>query len=92
MSKQSELVIVDPLDHKNNVAERLFQFSNVKSTLMICYIVAKDNCECSCHYIDNNDNTNSNNNNNNSSSIESKEHCVLNKIFKTIKRLTDNFI
>ena len=57
MSKQSELVIVDPLDHKNNVAERLFQFSNVKSTLMICYIVAKDNCECGCHYIDNDNNT-----------------------------------
>lgn len=84
MSKQSELVIVDPLDHKNNVAERLFQFSNVKSTLMICYIVAKDNCECGCHYIDNDNTTNS--------GIESKEHCILNKIFKTIKRLTDNFI
>ena len=89
MSKQSELVIVDPLDHKNNVAERLFQFSNVKSTLMICYIIAKDNCECGCHYIDN-DNNNINNSNNNG--IESKEHCILNKIFKTIKRLTDNFI
>ena len=74
MSKQSELVIV----------ERLFQFSNVKSTLMICYIVAKDNCECGCHYIDNDNTTNS--------GIESKEHCILNKIFKTIKRLTDNFI
>jgi hypothetical protein len=84
MSKQSELVIVDPLDHKNNVAERLFQFSNVKSTLMICYIVAKDNCECGCHYIDNDNTTNN--------GIESKEHCILNKIFKTIKRLTDNFI
>ena len=84
MSKQSELVIVDPLDHKNNVAERLFQFSNVKSTLMICYIVAKDNCECGCHYIDNDNTTNS--------GIENKEHCILNKIFKTIKRLTDNFI
>ena len=87
MSKQSELVIVDPLDHKNNVAERLFQFSNVKSTLMICYIVAKDNCECGCHYIDSDSNSNSH-----STSIESKEHCILNKIFKTIKRLTDNFI
>lgn len=72
-----ELVIIDPCDSKLNLAEKTFRFSNIKLAFMIGYNIAKDNCECSCHYKGN-------------ICTEEKEHCLLNKIFKTVKRFTPN--
>lgn len=73
-----EIAVIDPCEMKNNLTEKTFKFENIKLTLMIGYFIAKDSCECSCHYAPDS----------NSSSVE-KEHCVLNKIFKTVKRFTD---
>ena len=73
----ADVVIIDPCDNKNNLAEKTYRFSNIKLALMIGYVVARDNCECSCHYKE-------------EKKEKEKEHCVLNKIFKTVKRLTNN--
>ena len=78
MNHPTQLVIIDPLNHMNNVAERTFNFVNVKLAFKIAYTISKDICECCCHYL-----------------IGDKqrffelgsEHCILKKIFKTVKRL-----
>lgn len=77
-NQTNELVVMDPLNNDNNVAEKMFDFSDVRLALMISYIVSKDNCECGCHY--NCCNSDSNN--------QDKDHCILNRIFKTVKRFT----
>lgn len=80
MKHPNELIIIDPLNNKNNVAERTFHFGNVKIPFLIGYAFAKDNCECSCHYLSGASHN----------SFEDKDHCILKKIFKTVKRLTNN--
>ena len=72
-----ELIIVDPLNKQNNVAKSTFQFMNIKMGFLIAFMVAKEDCECGCHYgyIQNNKfNT---------------EHCILKRIFNSIKRFKD---
>ena len=72
-----ELIIVDPLNKQNNVAKSTFHFMNIKMVFMIAYMVAKEDCECGCHYgcIQN--------------KLDKTEHCILKRIFNSIKRFKD---
>ena len=76
-SNSHELIIVDPLNKNNNVAKSTFQFMNIKMAFMIAYMVAKEDCECGCHYL----------------GIQNKlfntEHCILKRIFNSVKRFSD---
>ena len=74
---QHELIIVDPLNRLNNVAKSTFQFMNIKMGFLIAFMVAKEDCECGCHYecMQN--------------KIENTEHCILKRIFNSIKRFKD---
>ena len=50
---------------------------NIKMAFMIAYMVAKEDCECGCHF----------------SAIQNKyfetEHCILKRIFNSVKRFSD---
>jgi non-canonical poly(A) RNA polymerase PAPD5/7 len=72
-----ELIIVDPLNKQNNVAKSTFQFMNIKMGFLIAFMVAKEDCECGCHYgcMQNN--------------LDKTEHCILKRIFNSIKRFKD---
>ena len=76
-SNSHELIIVDPLNRLNNVAKSTFQYMNIKMAFMIAYMVAKEDCECGCHY----------------EGIQNKhfdtEHCILKRIFNSVKRFSD---
>ena len=76
-SNSHELIIIDPLNKQNNVAKSTFQFMNIKMAFMIAYMVAKEDCECGCHF----------------SAIQNKyfetEHCILKRIFNSVKRFSD---
>ena len=76
-SNNHELIIVDPLNKQNNVAKSTFQFMNIKMAFMIAYMVAKEDCECGCHY----------------DIISNKhfetEHCIIKRIFNSVKRFSD---
>ena len=76
-SNLDSLIIIDPFNSRNNLCEKMnnYSYSYIKLALMIAYCILKDNCECSCHYDE-------------SICYEGKNHCILNKIFKTIKRFT----
>lgn len=76
---QSELFIMDPLNHSNNVAKTTFQFYSVRTAFLLAYVTSKSSCECSCHY-----------NDKKLVKYDDKEHCVLERIFKTVKRLVSN--
>ena len=75
----NELIIVDPLNKQNNVAKSTFHFMNIKMVFMIAYMVAKEDCECGCHYhnIFNN-------------KMLSTEHCILKRIFSSVKRFEES--
>lgn len=72
-----ELIIVDPLNRQNNVAKSTFQYMNIKMAFMIAFMVAKEDCECGCHY----------------DILQNKplgiEHCILKRIFNSVKRFSD---
>jgi len=68
-----DLIIVDPLNKANNVGKSSYQFSKIKMAFMIAYIVSHEECECSCHYNDNDDHAD-------------VDHCLLKRIFTSIKR------
>jgi non-canonical poly(A) RNA polymerase PAPD5/7 len=72
-----ELIIIDPLNKQNNVAKSTFQYMNIKMAFMIAYMVAKEDCECGCHYegIQN--------------KLSETEHCILKRIFNSVKRFSD---
>jgi len=70
------LIIIDPFNIRNNLCDKMYSYSQIKLALMIGFCVIKDNCECSCHYDD-------------SITYQGKTHCILNKIFKTVKRFTN---
>ena len=69
------LIIIDPFNTRNNLCEKMYGYDQIKTALMIGFCVIKDNCECSCHYDE-------------SIGYQGKTHCILNKIFNTIKRFT----
>ena len=73
-----ELIIVDPLNKTNNVAKSTFQFMNIKMGFLIAFMVAKEDCECGCHYeiLKN-------------KREENHGHCILKRIFNSIKRFKD---
>ena len=73
-----ELIIVDPLNKQNNVAKSTFQFMNIKMGFLIAFMVAKEDCECGCHYeyLKNNRDM-------------EHGHCILKRIFNSIKRFKD---
>ena len=73
-----ELIIVDPLNKQNNVAKSTFQFMNIKMGFLIAFMVAKEDCECGCHY----------EYLNNDKDIQ-HGHCILKRIFISIKRFKD---
>ena len=77
MPNSHELIIVDPLNKQNNVAKSTFQFMNIKMGFLIAFMVAKEDCECGCHYgcIQN--------------KLDKTEHCILKRIFNSIKRFKD---
>ena len=76
-SNSHELIIIDPLNKQNNVAKSTFQYMNIKMAFMIAFMVAKEDCECGCHY----------------QGIQNKlfdtEHCILKRIFNSVKRFSD---
>ena len=70
------LIVVDPFNIRNNLIDKMFDFSEFVSVFIIAYSVIKDNCECSCHYIE-------------EGNYQGKIHCILNKMFKTVKRFNN---
>ena len=72
-----ELIIVDPLNKQNNVAKSTFQFMNIKMGFLIAFMVAKEDCECGCHY------------GYMKNKLEKTDHCILKRIFNSIKRFKD---
>ena len=74
-----ELMIVDPLNNKNNVARENFQFMNLKMAFMIAFMVTKEDCECGCHY----------GKAVNENSLCSTEHSYLKRMFNAVKRFTE---
>ena len=73
-----ELIIVDPLNKQNNVAKSTFHFMNIKMGFLIAYMVAKEDCECGCHYecIQN--------------KLDKTDHCILKRIFNSIRRFKNS--
>ena len=70
------LIIIDPFNFRNNLTEKTYHYHNIKLSFMIAYCVAHEGCECSCHYKNHH--------------IEHNSHCILNRIFKGVKRFTSN--
>ena len=71
-----ELVIVDPLNNHNNVGKNTRQFNMIKLAFTIAYICAKECCECGCHY----------QYGEYYKGEEMVEHCLLKRIFNSVKR------
>ena len=87
---KSNLVVIDPLDHKNNVVAKNIDFNNIKFFFKLILYSARIKCDCSCHYLKDYDDKAGNDMN---KSIElGTEHCILKKIFKTANRINSNFL
>ena len=54
-SSENKLIVVDPLDHKNNVALKTVEFSNIQFILRLIFYSSRVKCDCSCHYLNNYD-------------------------------------
>ena len=80
MQSGHELIIVDPLNKSNNVARSTYQFVNIKMAFMIGFVVSREECECGCHF----------NNCSDEFLIANTEHCVLKRIFNSVKRFNAN--
>ena len=75
-----ELIIIDPLDKNNNVAKNTKQFMNLKMAFMIAFMITKEDCECGCHY----------GRALYEYSLTDTEHCILKRMFNSVKRFSDN--
>ena len=75
LAQHTDLIIIDPLNHKNNVAKNTRQFKNIKLAFTLGVIAAREQCECGCHYETEclND-------------CMKIEHCILKRIFNAVKR------
>ena len=83
---QSNLVVIDPNDHKKNVLAKDIEFNSVKSFFRLIFHSSRIKCDCSCHYLK--DYNDKNGNNENIKNIElGTEHCILKKLFKTANRI-----
>ena len=76
----SGLIIIDPLNAVNNVAKSCFQHLAVRMTFIISLKSLLEDCECGCHYNDNNEEYNN----------LQVEHCFLKRIFNAVKRFSVN--
>ena len=70
-----KLIIIDPFNFRNNLTEKSIKISQFVIAFKIAFSVIKDSCECACHY-------------NDDGNYQGKIPCILNKIFKTVKRFT----
>ena len=97
-SFMSKLIIIDPLDHKNNVSLKTAEFRNIQFILRLIYYSSRVKCDCSCHYLKTYNNSNNDEEKNNNKDICKKyvelgtEHCILKKIFKTAYRINSNLL
>jgi len=99
-SFMSKLIIIDPLDHKNNVSLKTTQFRNIQFIFRLIYYSSRVKCDCSCHYLKTYSNINKEEaKHNNKDGNEDKkffelgtEHCILKKIFKTAYRINSNLL
>ena len=72
------LTVIDPINKKNNVAKKC-QFLNLKMAFTIAFMVTKEDCECGCHYgkcLNEHD-------------LFSIEHCILKRMFNSVKRYNE---
>ena len=91
----SKLIIIDPLDHKNNVSLRTEEFRNIQIILKLIYFSSKVKCDCSCHYLKNYHKNGDNYNNfeDDQNFVDlGTEHCILKKIFQTAFRINSNLL
>ena len=87
-SKKS-LVVIDPLNHKNNVFGKDIIFDHIKIIFKVILNSSKVKCDCSCHYIKDYQNKNGQN----ITGMElGSEHCILKKMFKTANRINPNIM
>lgn len=99
-SYMSKLIIIDPLDHKNNVSLKTAEFRNIQFILRLIYFSSRVKCDCSCHYLktyNNSKNDNDEEKNNEKDTCKKyvelgTEHCILKKIFKTAYRINSNLL
>ena len=85
------LVVIDPLDHKNNVVSKDVDFGSIKFFFKLIWASCRIKCDCSCHYLK--DNNEKNGNNDNGKCVDlGTEHCILKKIFKTANRINSNLL
>ena len=96
----SKLIIIDPLDHKNNVSLKTTEFRNIQFILRLIYYSSRVKCDCSCHYLKSynckdkdKDEDKTNNKDADRKYVElGTEHCILKKIFKTAYRINSNLL
>ena len=74
-AQHTDLIIIDPLNHNNNVAKNTRQFKNIKLAFTLGAYAAKEQCECGCHY-----------ETEYLSDSMKNEHCILKRIFNAVKR------
>ena len=89
--KQSKnsLVVIDPLNHINNVFGKDIIFDHIKIIFKVILNSSKVKCDCSCHYIKDYQNKNGQN----ISGMElGTEHCILKKMFKTANGINPNIM
>ena len=97
-SFMSKLIIIDPLDHKNNVSLKTAEFRNIQFILRLIYYSSRVKCDCSCHYLKTYNSSNNDEEKNNNQDMCKKyvelgtEHCILKKIFKTAYRINSNLL
>ena len=90
---RSKLIIIDPLDHKNNVSLKTTEFRNIQFILRLIYYSSRVKCDCSCHYLKSYNNKDEDNKNGDKKYVElGTEHCILKKIFKTAYRINSNLL
>ena len=78
-SQHSDLIIVDPLNHNNNVAKNTRQFDKIKLAFSLGALAAREQCECGCHF-----------EKEGYSDYMKIEHCLLKRIFNAVKRSIDD--
>ena len=93
-SFRTKLIIIDPLDHKNNVSFKT-DFKNIPIIFNLTYISSNVKCDCSCHYLKsynkNEEKKNYNNIKDNKKYVDlGTQHCILKKIFQTAFRINSN--
>ena len=79
-SNNQELIIIDPMDKKTNIAKQTFQYSNIKMAFLIAFMATQEECDCGCHYKRAAHQYN----------YISIEHCYLKRMFNSVIRYMDD--